>query len=194
MKTMAGKTTKPRVRKVNKQTRAAETIAARTGARGHATETGRFMPASGEKAAASLDKWFKRFGYTEGGPDTLGGELRVAMQVQQGFPIRAVEDVIDAGMIEPRMMYEIVVPRRTLAHRKQKDQPLTPEQSDRLARILRVYSRAEEALGSLDKASRWLHKGNRALRGKRPVELLGTDAGSRAVEKILGRIEHGIFS
>jgi putative toxin-antitoxin system antitoxin component (TIGR02293 family) len=126
--------------------------------------------------------------------DTLATELQIARQVREGYPLSVVDDVLDSGMLEPRIMYEFVVPRRTLAHRKQKAQLLTPEQSDRLARILRIYARAEEALGELPKATRWLHKENRALQGQRPVDLLGSDAGARAVEKVLGRLEHGVFS
>jgi putative toxin-antitoxin system antitoxin component (TIGR02293 family) len=124
----------------------------------------------------------------------LSGELSLAEEVRKGYPVKAVEDVLDAGLVEPAVIYRIVVPRRTLADRKQKAQPLTLEQSDRFARVIRIYSRAEEALGDFAKASRWLHKQNRALHGERPIDLLETDAGSRAVEKVLGRVEHGIIS
>ncbi|HEY7769931.1 type II toxin-antitoxin system Xre/ParS family antitoxin, partial [Longimicrobium sp.] len=104
------------------------------------------------------------------------------------------DDVISSGLVDAGVVYEIVVSRRTLADRKQKEKPLSPEQSDRLARVLRIYARAEEAIGDVSRASRWLHKENRALEGKRPVDLLGTDAGTRAIERVLGRIEHGIVS
>jgi putative toxin-antitoxin system antitoxin component (TIGR02293 family) len=55
-------------------------------------------------------------------------------------------------------------------------------------------ARAEEALGDSEKAHRWLGRENRALGGERPVALLDSDAGARAVERVLGRIEHGVFS
>ena len=73
-------------------------------------------------------------------------------------------------------------------------QPLSPEQSDRLARMVRVAERAEEALGNPEKAARWLRKPNRALKQKRPIELLESDVGARMVERALGRIEHGVYS
>lgn len=96
--------------------------------------------------------------------------------------------------MEPDVVYTLVIPRRTLADRKQKEKSLSPEQSDRLSRVLRIYSRAEEAIGDVSRAHRWLHRANRSLEGNRPIDLLGTDAGSRAVEKVLGRIEHGVIS
>ncbi|MGH7551629.1 MAG: type II RES/Xre toxin-antitoxin system antitoxin [Longimicrobiales bacterium] len=154
------------------------------------------VPVTNSRAAESLQKWlvWAAIGPTRRSVHSLSGELGLAERVRRGYPVKAVEDVMNAGLIEPDVIYEIVVPRRTLAHRKQKNQPLSLEQSDRFARVLRIYSRAQEALGDLPKASRWLHKQNRALQGHRPIDLLETDAGSRAVEKVLGRIEHGIVS
>lgn len=40
---------------------------------------------------------------------------------------------------------------------------LSPSESDRLARVVRLISRAEEALEDREKAHRWLRKPNRAL-------------------------------
>lgn len=37
-------------------------------------------------------------------------------------------------------------------------------------------------------------KPNRALGGERPLALLDSDVGSLAVERVLGRIEHGVYS
>ncbi len=73
------------------------------------------------------------------------------------------------------------------------DQPV-PEGSDRLRRLVRVFARAEEVLGSSGKASRWLSRTNRALGGETPLSLLDTDAGSQEVEAVLGRIEKGVYS
>ena len=66
------------------------------------------------------------------------------------------------------------------------------EKPDRVARVTRVTTRAEEALGDASKARRWLRKPNRALQGQRPLDLLDSDAGARVVEQALGRIEHGL--
>jgi putative toxin-antitoxin system antitoxin component (TIGR02293 family) len=63
-----------------------------------------------------------------------------------------------------------------------------------LARLARLLVRAEEALGDREKAHRWLSTPNRALGGRRPLTLLDNDAGALAVERVLGRIEHGVYS
>jgi len=178
---------------------AAKKAAAKQGrkpaARGSATEA-RVRARSGkvvgrDKASSLYGKYFletKVRGYD------LLTDLGVAKAIDTGVSTNAVEDVIKSGIVEPGVMYEFVVPRRTLAHRKAKDQRLTSEESDRLARVLRVYSRSEDALGDAKRAYRWIRKPNRALEGKTPLELLSSEAGARAVEKVLGRIEHGVFS
>jgi uncharacterized protein (DUF2384 family) len=41
---------------------------------------------------------------------------------------------------------------------------------------------------------RWLKKGNRALAGKRPIDLFHTPTGINNVHSILVRIEEGVYS
>jgi putative toxin-antitoxin system antitoxin component (TIGR02293 family) len=60
-------------------------------------------------------------------------------------------------------------------------------------RIARVAALAMATLGR-DGGQRWLREPNVALGGRIPFEMLGTDAGSRQVEQIIGRIVHGVFS
>jgi putative toxin-antitoxin system antitoxin component (TIGR02293 family) len=112
--------------------------------------------------------------------------------IEGGLPVAAVESVIRDGTFSASELHELVLPRRTFTHRKQKGQCLTADESDRLTRAVRLASRAEEAIGDRAKAARWLRKPNRALVGKRPLDLLESDVGARMVEQVLGRIEHGL--
>jgi putative toxin-antitoxin system antitoxin component (TIGR02293 family) len=70
----------------------------------------------------------------------------------------------------------------------------SPAQSDRLFRTARVTAHAIRVFGSEPKALVWLRAPNDALKDKRPVDLLQSDAGAYAVEEILHRIDFGIFS
>ena len=45
-----------------------------------------------------------------------------------------------------------------------------------------------------DRLNRWLNKENRALNGARPYDLLDTSTGIKLVNRILGRIEEGVYS
>jgi putative toxin-antitoxin system antitoxin component (TIGR02293 family) len=78
--------------------------------------------------------------------------------------------------------------------RRKKEERLRADESDRLFRVARIAVQATEVLGSVEKASRWLHRPNLALGDQAPLKLLDTDIGARQVEEILGRIEHGVYS
>ena len=131
-----------------------------------------------------------------GGSQALGREIRSDFDlddaIREGLPLSTIESVVGGGALRPSELDALVIPRRTLAHRKRLGRRLTTRQSDRLARVVRVVARAEEAIGDLAKAKRWLRKPNRALQGRRPLDLLITGVGVRIVEQLLGRIEHGL--
>ena len=124
----------------------------------------------------------------------IRSELDLAEAVHQGLSYQSLDHVLQSDDLEPSEAYDLVGSRRTLMRKKKERTRLSPAESDRLARVVRIIARAEEALGERDKAHRWLRKANRALTGKRPLDLLESDAGARMVERILGRIEHGIYS
>lgn len=114
--------------------------------------------------------------------------------IREGFPFASLESVMDQfGLKREEVSWALDLPSRTLARRKQ-EKRLSPGESDRLFRVVRIAVHASEVLGGKEQASRWLHTPNRALGGQMPLQLLDTDLGSRQVEEILGRIEHGVFS
>ncbi|MGB9461150.1 MAG: MbcA/ParS/Xre antitoxin family protein [Candidatus Acidiferrum sp.] len=59
---------------------------------------------------------------------------------------------------------------------------------------MRIISLAVSALESKDNARRWLERPLRELGSQTPLQLAATEPGSREVERVLGRIEHGIFA
>lgn len=124
----------------------------------------------------------------------IRSDVDLVEALREGFPTEAADALLSEGVITPQELYALVIPRRTLALRRQRQQPLTPEESDRLARLARVLLFAEETFGSAEKAGRWLRKPNRGLGGRVPIDLLSTEAGARIVEQALGRIGHGIFA
>jgi putative toxin-antitoxin system antitoxin component (TIGR02293 family) len=70
----------------------------------------------------------------------------------------------------------------------------TPDESDRLLRLARVFARARQVFDDGESAARWMALPNRALGGVAPLTLLDTDIGVDQVREELGRIEHGIFA
>jgi len=87
-----------------------------------------------------------------------------------------------------------LITQRTLARRK-KTGRMRPDESDRLVRLARVFSRALELYGgNSDLAQSWMMRPNRAFGGVSPFEMVKTDVGAREVENLIGRIEHGVIS
>jgi len=95
---------------------------------------------------------------------------------------------IDRGEID-----SIIIPQRTLQHRRSRREKLTVEESDRVLRAIRVLSLAESVYGSRERALAWLRKPHARLDSRAPLSLLKTDTGSRIVEEMLIQIDEGMF-
>jgi putative toxin-antitoxin system antitoxin component (TIGR02293 family) len=119
------------------------------------------------------------------------GEARLAAAVRHGLPVSLVDEVMADGLLTAAELDRLAVSRKTLAHRRGLGR-LSPEQSDRLMRLLRVIAQARETFGGLEKAARWLRRPTRALDGAAPLDLLDTDLGAQRVARLLGWIDHGI--
>ncbi len=87
----------------------------------------------------------------------------------------------------------VVIPSRTLQHRRSRREKLTVEESDRVLRVIRVLSLTEVVYGNRDRALTWLRKSQARLEGRTPLSLLQTDTGSRIVEQLLIQIDEGMF-
>lgn len=82
---------------------------------------------------------------------------------------------------------------RTLARRR-RDGRLTPEESDRLYRLARLFERAAEVFVGEDDARRWFRQPQWALGGSTPLEYAMTEPGAREVESLLDRIDYGVLA
>lgn len=71
---------------------------------------------------------------------------------------------------------------------------LNTVESDRLIRFSSILRLAEDLFGEPDAVRVWLHASNKALGGVSPLSVLDTDAGTRQVETVLGRLMHGVYS
>lgn len=111
--------------------------------------------------------------------------------VREGLPLQVVDDALADGRISLAELDRLALSRKTLAHRRGLGS-LTPDQSDRLSRLLRIIEDAEATFGERGKAHAWLRRPTTLLDGEAPLDRLDTDIGTRQVEAILGRIAHGL--
>jgi putative toxin-antitoxin system antitoxin component (TIGR02293 family) len=103
-----------------------------------------------------------------------------------------INRLLDLGL-ERTEIDAIIIPLRTLQHRRSRREKLTIEESDRLLRLIRALSLAESVYGSRERALAWLRKPHPRLDGRTPFSLLKTDTGSRIVGELLIQIDEGIF-
>jgi putative toxin-antitoxin system antitoxin component (TIGR02293 family) len=72
---------------------------------------------------------------------------------------------------------------------------LTPSESERLHRLYRIYRQAVELFeGDVPGAVAWLTSPKQPLGNASPLDYARTEPGERAVEDLIGRLEHGVFS
>ena len=114
--------------------------------------------------------------------------------IRNGLSYDSLEAVKTRFDIKTDIMNSLLdLPPRTLARRK-KSRRFRSEESDRLVRVARIGTLAEETLGTRAKAIVWLRMPNRALGGVAPLSRLDTDVGTREVEDLLIRIAQGVYS
>ncbi|MBX5480807.1 MAG: DUF2384 domain-containing protein [Myxococcaceae bacterium] len=133
-----------------------------------------------------------------GGAGAVGRRLAtdddVIALVREGLPYKAFERLSEAlDMTVAEVAATLSIPRSNVTRRKSEGR-FKREESEKALRLGRVAVRAEEVLGSMEKAYRWLRAPNPALGGKRPIEMLDVDLGAEKVEDILGRIDYGVYS
>ncbi len=141
-------------------------------------------------------------------PDWLGleqiaGGANVVELVERRFPPSIIDSLLGLGF-ERAEVHSVVLPARTLQHRRSRKELLTLEESDRVIRLLRVLRSTESVYGSRERALAWLRRPNPrldpALRnvlfaqgGRTPISLLTTEVGARVVEELLVQIDEGMY-
>jgi putative toxin-antitoxin system antitoxin component (TIGR02293 family) len=114
-------------------------------------------------------------------------------EIERGLPLSTLEEFSAYSGIAVKDLLEVVIPARTLKHRRQRQEPLNLDESDRLARVARIYELAVKVFGDPEKARRWLSKPKIRFNEQTPFSMLRTDLGGRQVEEMLIQIDEGMF-
>lgn len=114
--------------------------------------------------------------------------------VEKGIAYKAFERFRRNTSLSAECLLEVIhVPRRTLTRRKSEGRFL-PDESDRLLRAARVFGKALQLFeGDRDAAVEWLSTAQPALGGGVPLDLARTEVGAQEVERLVGRLEYGVF-
>jgi putative toxin-antitoxin system antitoxin component (TIGR02293 family) len=124
-----------------------------------------------------------------------GRSLRLDLEsVEAGVPVETMTTFVAMSGVELKDLYDIVIPARTLKHRRSRKQALSPDESDKLARLIRVFDQAVTVLGDRERARNWLNKPKKRFEERTPLQMLRTEVGGRMVEEMLGQIDEGMFA
>jgi putative toxin-antitoxin system antitoxin component (TIGR02293 family) len=115
------------------------------------------------------------------------------LKVKDGLPIGSFEKLRKRLGVSDHFLSQIVnIPKRTLTRRKQQGR-LNTQESEKVLRIARLYDKALEVFEDEQAAEKWLKKPARGLGEVIPLIYAKTELGAQEVEKLLVRIEHGVF-
>jgi putative toxin-antitoxin system antitoxin component (TIGR02293 family) len=121
--------------------------------------------------------------------------VKMAALAVRGLEPEVALDLAKRLDISQDRLSELAQIAKTTLHRRIKEhQPLAQDESERVIRLYTVYQKAVEVFEDEERAARWFSSRPKALGGKTPLEFMKTEPGARYVEKLLGRIEHGVFS
>ena len=123
---------------------------------------------------------------------SLGDRILVDGAVREGIKLEIALELDRKGDVNmDAITRHNIIPRKTWESAlKSGADVLTPVNSERVLRVARVTAKARETFGR-DKAGIWLERATTALGGQPPMAMLATESGARAVELLLGRIDHG---
>lgn len=126
---------------------------------------------------------------------TVEPTMRFAQEIMKGLPYSSLEHLQrNTGLPRQEMARLVHVKLRTLDRRRQEGR-LEPDESDRAARLSRIFASALELFEYDVEATReWMSKERHALGGVTPWQMAETEPGAREVEALIGRLEHGVFS
>ena len=114
-------------------------------------------------------------------------------EVERGLPVSTLEEFSAYSSIPVKDLLEVVIPARTLKHRRQRNEPLNLDESDRLARVARIYELAVKVYADREDGRKWLSGKKQRFDGKTALEMLRTEAGEHAVKEFLIQIDEGMF-
>lgn len=118
---------------------------------------------------------------------------KLHVRVEEGLSFASLERlqrVLD--LPTSRLSRLLRIPARTLARRRAAKR-LHADESDRLVRLARLVGLTLQLFeGDLAEARNWLGTPQRALGDRTPLEFASSEVGTREVENLIGRLEHGI--
>jgi putative toxin-antitoxin system antitoxin component (TIGR02293 family) len=114
--------------------------------------------------------------------------------IESGVPTATLSTFAASSGLALKDLYDAVIPARTLKHRRARREPLSRDESDKLARVVRIFDHAVRVFDGPERARVWLEEPKRRFANRTPLAMLNTETGGRLVEEFLVQIDYGMFA
>ena len=123
-----------------------------------------------------------------------GGPANLVSAVREGIPTGRFDALKELLGVSTRVLTEVVGISPSTLSRRRKRGTFNKDESERVLRLARIALRAVDVLDGQENARKWLTEPARALGEEKPLEFADTEPGAREVERLLIRLEHGVYS
>lgn len=123
---------------------------------------------------------------------TAWDDWEAAARINDGLRTGLLEDIrtsLDLTVGELAILVQISP--RTLNRRKSQKK-LSPDESERVYRILKLIELAADVFGTEADARDWMKEPNFALASKSPLDLARSEPGAAIVERLLLQVRYGV--
>ncbi len=114
--------------------------------------------------------------------------------VREGLPIDRFDVLKSLLGVSSEELTEVVGISASTLSRRREQGSFKKDESERILRVARLALRAVEVFEGTANARKWLTDPARALGGESPLRFADTEPGAQEVERMLLRLEHGVYS
>jgi putative toxin-antitoxin system antitoxin component (TIGR02293 family) len=144
------------------------------------------MEAQVPRPTKELDASFPELAVEE--PSEIVSTVRKGLPTERFGVLRKMLDVSSGTLAEV-----VGITQSTLSRRRKRG-AFDKDESERILRVARLVARAVDVLDGLENARKWFTEPARGLGGECPLAFADTEPGAREVERLLIRLEHGVYS
>jgi putative toxin-antitoxin system antitoxin component (TIGR02293 family) len=113
--------------------------------------------------------------------------------IKQGYSIHEFESLKDDLGVSGERLTKLAGISPATMHRRKSSGTLTPDESEKIYRLRKVYDTALAVLENEESVKTWLDTPQRVFEGKKPLDYADTLPGCEEVERVLRRMELGII-
>jgi len=123
------------------------------------------------------------------------GGISLINAIQKGFSVDSINRLnAELGWSKMALLEIMGINERSFARRKAENGLLKTDESERVARLIRIVDAATDLFeGDRSAALDWIRRPAPALGGLPPVDMLASEAGALEVNRLIGRLEYGVF-